>query len=139
MATIHDVAKRAGVAPITVSRVVNNSGYFSQDTRARVEAAIAELEYVPNRLASSLRSKRTNTLALVITDITNPVLTQTAQAIELALSERGYGTLFATSNNTLSEEIRAIELFRSRQVDGMLIYPTSHRKLDHIRPLRRAN
>jgi LacI family transcriptional regulator len=64
---------------------------------------------------------------------------QAAQAIEVALSERGYGTLFATSNDTLAEENRAIDLFRSRQVDGMLIYPTSHRKLDHILRLRRAN
>ncbi|HTN61961.1 MAG TPA: substrate-binding domain-containing protein, partial [Devosia sp.] len=70
---------------------------------------------------------------------TNPTLTHAAQAIELALASRGYGTLFATSNNTLEEEIRTVEMFRSRQVDGMLIYPTSHRQLDHIRPLRQAN
>ena len=72
MPTIQDVAKRAGVAPITVSRVVNNSGYASEETRKRVEAAIDELGYVPNMLARGLRSKRTNTLALVMTDITNP-------------------------------------------------------------------
>jgi len=72
MATIHDVAKLAGVAPITVSRVINNSGYVSDITREKVQAAISELDYVPNILARSLRSKRTNTLALVFTDITNP-------------------------------------------------------------------
>src|SRR5688572_20757407 len=66
MSAIHDVAKRAGVAPITVSRVVNNNGYVSEETRRRVEAAILELDYVPNALGSSLRSKRTQTLALVL-------------------------------------------------------------------------
>ena len=55
--TIRDVAKLAGVAPITVSRVVNNSGYVGQETRERVEAAIAQLGYVPNTLARGLRSR----------------------------------------------------------------------------------
>ena len=64
MATIHDVAKLAGVAPITVSRVINNSGYVSDKTREKVQAAISELGYVPNILARSLRSKRTNTCLL---------------------------------------------------------------------------
>jgi LacI family transcriptional regulator len=78
-------------------------------------------------------------VGLVLTEITNPILTATAQAIELLLAERGYGTLFATSNNNQADELRAVELFRSRQVDGMLIYPVSARSLDHVRPLRRAN
>ena len=73
-----------------------------------------------------------------LTDITNPTLTGAAQAIELALSERGYGTLFATSNNDIDAEIKALEMFRARQVDGMLIYPSGHRRLDHIRRLRDA-
>lgn len=54
MATIRDVAKKAGVAPMTVSRVLNNSGYVSPETRRRVEAAAAELNYVPNMLARQL-------------------------------------------------------------------------------------
>ena len=54
------------------------------------------------------------------TDLTNPTLTRTAQAIELALAERGYATLFATSNNNLDEERKILELVRSRQVDGIL-------------------
>ena len=74
MPTLHDVAELAGVAPITVSRVINNSGYASEATRKRVNAAIKKLKYVPNTLARSLRSRRTGMLALVITDITNPSL-----------------------------------------------------------------
>jgi LacI family transcriptional regulator len=82
MSTIRDVARRAGVAPITVSRVINNSGYVSPATRQRVEAAIAELQYVPNTLARSLRSKRTKTIALVLTDVTNPFWTTVARGVE---------------------------------------------------------
>jgi len=84
-------------------------------------------------------SRETKTIGLVLTDINNPVLTHTAQSIELALAARGYGTLFATSNNNMAEEIRAIEMVRARQVDGILIYPTGHRQLEHLRTLRRAN
>ena len=72
MANIRDVARRAGVSPITVSRVINNSGPVSDETRREVETAIAELRYVPNTMARSLRSRRTHTLGLVITDVANP-------------------------------------------------------------------
>jgi LacI family transcriptional regulator len=136
---LKDIAGKTGFSTNTVSLALRQSPRIPQQTRDLIQAAAAELNYLPNQIAKSLVSRETKTIGLVLTDITNPALTQTAQAIEIALSERGYGTLFATSNNTVSEEIRAIELFRSRQVDGMLIYPTSHRKLDHIRPLRRAS
>ena len=136
---LRDIADKTGFSTNTVSLALRQSPRIPQQTRELIQAAATELNYLPNHVAKSLVSRETKTIGLVITDITNPVLTQTAQAIELILSERGYGTLFATSNNTISEEIRAIEMFRSRQVDGMLIYPTSHRQLDHIRPLRRVN
>jgi LacI family transcriptional regulator len=90
MPTIRDVAKRAGVSPITVSRVINDSGNVSPATRQRVETAIAELQYVPNTLARSLRSKRTKTIALVLTDVTNPFWTTVARGVEDAASEGGF-------------------------------------------------
>jgi DNA-binding LacI/PurR family transcriptional regulator len=70
--TLRDVAKLAGVAPITVSRVVNNLPGVNMATRERVNKAIAELNYVPNAMAKSLRSQQSCTIALVLTDITNP-------------------------------------------------------------------
>ena len=136
---LKDIADKTGFSTNTVSLALRGSPRIPPQTREVIQRAAAELNYLPNQIAKSLVSRETKTIGLVITDITNPALTHTAQAIEIALAERGYGTLFATSNNTLSDEIRAIDMFRSRQVDGMLIYPTSHRKLDHIRPRRRAN
>lgn len=88
MPTIRDVAKRAGVATMTVSRVINNSGYVSDMTRSKVEEAIDELGYVPNMLGPSLRFNQTNTLALVLTDITNPFWTTLARGVEDAAQER---------------------------------------------------
>ena len=123
MATIHDVAQRAGVSPITVSRVINNSGYASPATRARVEAAIAELGYVPNRLASSLRSKRTRTLALVLTDITNPFFTTVARGVEDAASAAGYTVVFCNTDESEDKEKKYLQVLLQQQVDGILLVP----------------
>lgn len=136
---LKDIADKTGFSTNTVSLALRESPRIPLQTRELIRRAADELNYLPNQIAKSLVSRETKTIGLVLTDITSPTLTHTAQAIEIALAERGYGTLFATSNNTMSEEIRAIELVRARQVDGILIYPTSHRQLDHLRALRRAN
>ncbi|HVM70598.1 MAG TPA: LacI family DNA-binding transcriptional regulator [Anaerolineales bacterium] len=123
MANIRDVAKLAGVAPITVSRCINNSGYCSEATRARVEAAIAELGFVPNRLATGLRSKRTNTLALVLTDITNPFFTTIARGVEDIASEAGYTVIFCNTDESISKEQMYLQMLLEKRVDGILLVP----------------
>jgi LacI family transcriptional regulator len=79
---ITDVARRAGVSPVTVSRVMNGAPNVNPATRARVEQAIAELGYLPNTVARSLRSKRTRSLALLLPDITNTFWTTVARGVE---------------------------------------------------------
>lgn len=123
MPTIHDVAQKAGVAPITVSRVINNSGYASAETRRKVEEAAAELGYVPNRMASGLRTKRSNTLALVLTDITNPFFTTVARGVEDAANEAGYTVTFCNTDEDVTKEKKYLELFIQQQVDGILLVP----------------
>lgn len=135
---LKDIADRTGFSVNTVSLALRQSPRIPQETSLRIREAAEALNYLPNHVAKSLVNRETKTIGLVLTDITNPALTQVAQAIEMALSARGYSTLFATSNNDLEEEKRVIEVFRSRQVDGMLIYPRSHRDLGHIRRLRQA-
>jgi LacI family transcriptional regulator len=136
---LKDIADRTGFSVNTVSLALRGSPRIPEDTALRIRDAARDLNYMPNQVAKSLVSRETMTIGLVLTDITNPALTQVAQSIELALAERGYSTLFATSNNNLDEEKRVIAMFQSRQVDGMLIYPRSHRDLGHIRQLRKAN
>jgi LacI family transcriptional regulator len=136
---LRDIADRTGFSTNTVSLALRQSERIPLETRSKIQSAALELGYVPNHVAKSLVSRETRTIGLVLTDILNPTLTHTAQAVEIALAERGYGTLFATSNNTLEEEIKVVDMFRSRQVDGILIYPAKHRSLEHLRPLRRAN
>jgi len=123
MPNIRDVAKLAGVAPITVSRCINNSGYCSPEVRTRVEAAIAELGFVPNRLATGLRSKRTRTLALVLTDITNPFFTTIARAVEDMASEAGYTVIFCNTDESVSKEQMYVQMLLEKRVDGILLVP----------------
>ena len=99
MPTIRDVAKLAGVAPITVSRAVNNSGYVSQEARERIEAAIEKLGYVPNMLGPSLRFQQTMTLAAVISDITNPFWTTVTRGIEDVAQANGYSTILCNTSS----------------------------------------
>ena len=121
--TIRDVAERAGVAPMTVSRVVNNSGYVAQAVRTRVEAAVKELGYLPNQLARGLRSRRTGTLALLLTDVTNPYFTTVARGAEDAASDAGYLLLLCNSDEREDEEARYMRMLLEKQVDGVLLVP----------------
>ena len=126
MSTIADVAARAGVSMMTVSRVINRSGYASPNTRARVEEAIAELGYVPNAVARHLRSKRTKTIALVVSDITNPFFTTIARGVEDVASPRGYAVMFANTDENEREEIEYLQMLAQRQIDGVLLVPAGN-------------
>jgi LacI family transcriptional regulator len=123
MPTIRDVAKRAQVAPITVSRVINDSGYVSAETRARVEAAIQELGYVPNRVARSLRLKRTHTLAMLVTDITNPFWTTVVRGAEDAANEAGFTVILCNTDESASKQDAYLQVLLQRRVDGILFAP----------------
>ncbi len=111
---------------MTVSRVVNRSGYASPATRAKVEVAVAELGYVPNAVARHLRSKRTKTIALVMSDITNPFFTTIARGVEDAASPHGYAVMFANTDESESEEIEYLRMLAQRQIDGVLLVPAGN-------------
>ncbi len=126
MVTIKDIAKRAGVSMITVSRVVNRSGYVGAATREKVEAAIRELHYVPNQVASSLRSQQSDLLALVLPDITNSFWTTIARGVEDAAWPHGYGVFICNTDNNPEKEAAYVESLLRRRVGGVLIVPTPH-------------
>lgn len=123
MPTVLDVAKLAGVAPITVSRVINRSGYVSEETRKRVEAAVDQLGYVQNSVARSLRSSRTNTIALIVSDITNPFFTSLARGVEDTASDAGYNVFFCNTDELIEEEEKYTQVLLQKQVDGFLLVP----------------
>ncbi len=125
MSTISDVARLAGVSAMTVSRVLNNSGYISQETRARVEAAIAELGYIPNALGRQLRSKQTKMLALVLSDIMNPFFTTIARGVEDVAGAQGFSVIFCNTDESETEEAQYLLMLIQRQVDGVLLVPAN--------------
>jgi len=90
LATIYDVAKKAGVSTATVSRVINGASYpVREETRQKILKAAEELNYRPNNIAKSLARGRTYTIALLIPTITNDFYTQLAEVIEEKLGEKG--------------------------------------------------
>ena len=123
MTTINDVAKRAGVSPVTVSRVLNGAPNVNATTRARVNQAIGELGYVPNVVARSLRSRRTRSLALILPDITNPFWPTVARGVEDAAQKGGYSVLLCNSDENAEKQARYLEVVVSQQVDGVIIAP----------------
>ena len=123
MPTIREVAKHAGVAPITVSRVLNKSGYVSQEVRDRVEQAVAELHYIPNTLGTSLRSSRTYILALIISDITNPFWTTVARGVEDAANKRGYYVVLCNTDESRTKQDQYVHVMLKKRIDGFLLIP----------------
>lgn len=123
MPNLLDVARQAGVSPMTVSRVVNGSGPVSPALRARVEQALVETGYMPNTLARNLRASRTDTIALLLPDMTNPFFTTLAQGVETAAREAGISLLLANSDEREDEERRLVPMLLQRQVDGLLVVP----------------
>lgn len=118
--TIKDVAKQANVAISTASRVINDSGYVSEETRAKVLEAVDSLGYVPNSIARSLRQKETRSIGLIVADIGNPFFAELAQAVERSARELGYSVLLANTDGKAEQEEDGIRLFLAKQVDGII-------------------
>ncbi len=119
-----DVAKRAGVALVTVSRVVNANGYVHEDTRARVQAAIDELRYIPNQVARNLNTRQTNTLALVLPTISDPFWYSIARGVEDEAESHGYSVLLCNTDDDATKEARYIDALLRSRVGGVVITPT---------------
>lgn len=123
--TIRDVAKMAGVAPITVSRVVNNTGYISAETRLRVEQAISTLNYIPNTLAQSLRFQRTDMVTLLVSDVTNTFWTTITRGVEDVCNAHSLNVILCNTDEKTEKLDRYIQLLLQRQTDGFIIAPVS--------------
>ncbi|WP_027091434.1 LacI family DNA-binding transcriptional regulator [Cohnella thermotolerans] len=137
MVTIYDIAAKANVSAMTVSRVINNTGRISEKTRAKVKRVMEELNYVPNQMARSLVLQRTNLLFLLITDITNPFYTTLARGAEDAAKKHGFRLLFGNSDENLDKENEYLDTILKTRVDGVLIAPTGDASLPHLETLRR--
>ncbi|MGO4498530.1 LacI family DNA-binding transcriptional regulator [Paenibacillus sp. 2RAB27] len=137
MITIYDIAEKAGVSAMTVSRVINNTGRISEETRKRVRKVMEELHYIPNALARSLVSQKTNLISLLITDITNPFYTTLARGAEDAAKKAGYRLLFANSDEDYEKEKDYVDMILSTWVDGVLFAPAGDHSHDNLQQLQK--
>ncbi|PLR41143.1 lac repressor [Chimaeribacter californicus] len=120
--TLDDVARQAGVSYQTVSRVINQAPHVSAKTRQRVEAAMAALNYVPNRVAQQLAGKRTQVLGLATSSLALHAPSQIAAAIEQRAGEAGYSLVMAMVRGSGPNACRqALQELRAQRVDGVLI------------------
>lgn len=133
ISTIKDVAREAGVGISTVSRVLNDSGYVSQETREKVLAAMDELQYQPNEIARSLKRRHTKSIGLAVSEIGNPFFGEVAEAVEIAAREKIYTVLFSSTHDDPVQEELAIDLFLEKQVDGLIWFaPHNKTKLQTV-------
>jgi LacI family transcriptional regulator len=121
LTVLTDVARIAAVSRTTASRVLNGSGSVSSESRARVRRAMRELGYVPNSVARQLRSQRTMTIALVITDIRNPYFTTIASGVQDAARSRGYVVIFFSTHGSEAEEAQCVRALTEHRVDGAIL------------------
>ncbi|MGW5879943.1 LacI family DNA-binding transcriptional regulator [Nocardiopsis terrae] len=122
-AGITEVAKHAGVSPGTVSNVLNRPERVAAPTRARVEAAIAELDYVRNSSGSSLRSGRSDAVGLLVLDVTNPFFTEVARGMEDEAAEAGLAVLLLNSAESGSRQRRNLRLLAEQRAAGAVVMP----------------
>jgi LacI family transcriptional regulator len=121
--TITDLAEKAGVSISTVSRVINNKPHVSDETRQRVEAAIADLNFQPDQHARGLRGIPSRLVALVIPDILNVYYTTLAKEIERQLQEKGYTMLLGITHDQSSLMQAYLEKFAKINIDGLIYVP----------------
>ena len=121
--TILDVAKKAGVSKSTVSLVLQDSKTVKETTREAVRKAMAEIGYVYNRSAATLRSASSGLIGLVINDLRNPFFTEFAASLQMTLADNGYATVIASTDENSNLQSRMIASLVEHGVSGLIISP----------------
>jgi LacI family transcriptional regulator len=118
--SIHDVARHAGVSTTTVSRVLNKTGYFSDEAARRVEEAARELGYRPNLSARSLRGQPSKLVGLIIPDISNVFYTSVAASVLAMLRKIGYEMILCVNEESPEKDVAYLQILEERHVDGII-------------------
>ena len=138
MATIDDVSKRAGVSRSTVSRVVADNGYVSEEKRRAIQQAIAELGYRPNTLARALRSNRSNVIGAVMVDIGTPYFANIIYGVQRTIRPAGKSLMVSSGYADQDLESRAIIEMVDRSCDGLVLYLERPMRADVVEIVRKA-
>ena len=130
--TITDVAAASGVSRATVSLVLRDEPRISSETKDRVHAAMRELGYVYDRRAAVMRTQRSMTVGLVVTDVRNPYFAELAMALEVSLHSSGYSLLQGYSHDERTREDRILEVMVEHRVDGVFLIPSKDTSADDL-------
>lgn len=141
--SIKDIAKLSGVSVATVSRVINNNGRFSEETRKKVEKVIEETGYQTNYSAKSLRMNKSFSIGILVPDITNCFFAEVVQKIEEVLFEQDYSTIICNTDRDNKKEESYLNILESKGVDGIIVisgaekfdfthYSNSEKKIPYI-------
>ena len=126
---LKDIAKELGLSVSTVSRVINNKGYISPETRQRVMETVEKYHYSPNQVARSLRTQSTNTVGMMVPDI-GEYFSAVIKGIDEVLSERGYSMILMDSNESIAKEQTYAQLLYEKRIDGLILATVSHEALN---------
>ncbi len=131
--TIRDVAKHAGTSTSTVSRVLTRQGPVADETRRRIQVAIAELGYKPNALARGLVQKRSGTMGVVLPNVANPFYAEVLRGMGDVAAAHGFNLLLVNSDLSFNKEAEGLALLREKQVDGVIytsgVVTPAHREI----------
>jgi LacI family transcriptional regulator, repressor for deo operon, udp, cdd, tsx, nupC, and nupG len=119
--SIKDIARAAGVSHSTVSRALGDSSLVSAETKAHIQRLAHDMGYSPDAQARSLVMGRTRTIGVVVTTIADPFIAEIVQAIESTAHDHGYTVILVSSNAEPDREIKAVEMLRSKRVDGVIV------------------
>ncbi|MCV2232897.1 LacI family DNA-binding transcriptional regulator [Paracholeplasma manati] len=126
MATIKDVAKKANVSVATVSRVINKKGYVNEETRALVENAIHQLNYIPNELARSLFNKHSKLIGVLVPHFDTQFYAELIEGIENAAMKLGYKIMLSNTQDNAKREKDYIHIYSQYNIDGIIVASNAH-------------
>jgi len=125
MITIKEIAERANVSRTTVSRVLNNSGYVSEEAKKRVLKVIEETGYIPSENAKALRTKKTKVIGVILPKISTETSSRLVTGLDEIFAKEGYQILLTNTNLDPEKEIEYLKLLKSRHVDGIILSATN--------------
>lgn len=121
MSSIREVAKRAGVAACTVSRVLNGTAPVSEETKDKIKKAMEDLDYIPNELARSMFRNKAGTVAMLVPSIKHPFFSSLAEYIEQYLYQMGYKLMLCSTSDEIEREREYLNILKSNMVDGVIM------------------
>jgi DNA-binding LacI/PurR family transcriptional regulator len=132
-ATLKDIAERTGFSLMTVSRVINNSGYVAAKTRAIVEQAVKDLDYRPNLLARGLINRKSSFILVVVPDVSNPAYADVTKGVEHVARQYGYSIILSNAYWDQKVEIEQIQAARGRMAEGIILVLPQLSEIEIIR------